>query len=146
MSNRTKHVKKRKLDCQNNLDIDSINEHLTKFIVGCGLPFLVVESMFFKNFVGALCKEYVPLMPSRKTLSTKLLTQLHNEIVGEIKTKVSKDVCLLTDSWKNTNGKHQNFAIAMHNAGEPAFFLDSHDMTKTSETSINLANCVSVLT
>lgn len=112
-------------------------------IVGCGLPFSIVDSVFFQNFVGSLCEVYANKTPSRKVVSDRLLDLLYDEVHEATKKTISKDVCFLTDSWKNKSGKQQNFALIMHNAGEPAHFIDSYDMTKKSENAENLAECVS---
>src|SRR5438270_1632169 len=59
-------------DNDNNIaDTAKINKALVHFFVCCGIPFSIVDSPFFQDFVKSLCFEYNP--PKRTTLSTTLL-------------------------------------------------------------------------
>ena len=53
------------------IDITRANKALVRFFVCCGIPFSIVDSPFFQDFVKSLCFEYNP--PKRTTLSTTLL-------------------------------------------------------------------------
>ena len=53
------------------IDITRANKALVRFFVCCGIPFSIVDSPFFQDFVKSLCFEYNP--PKRTTLSTNLL-------------------------------------------------------------------------
>src|SRR5438045_337819 len=48
-----------------------VNRTLVHFFVCCGIPFSVVDSPFFQDFVKSLCFEYK--LPKRTTLSTTYL-------------------------------------------------------------------------
>lgn len=48
-----------------------VDKALTRFFVCCGIPFSVVDSPFFHDFVKSLCFNYE--LPKRKILSTTLL-------------------------------------------------------------------------
>lgn len=124
-------------------DIEEANDALTEFVVGAALPFSVVEHVLFIKFISIICKPYVEKLPSRRTVSGRLLKKAFDKSKEEIKTKLDgSEVCFLADSWKNSSGKHTNFAIAIHNVGSDAVFVDSFDMTAERETSENLAESV----
>lgn len=126
------------------IDRDEVDKALTKFIVAAGLAFTTVEHESFIEFISMICKPYADVMPKRRTVSGRLLKQVYDETLPEIKKKLEgSDVCLLADSWKNTSGKHQNFAVVIHNAGEEAVFVDSYNMNEQRETAENLAEAVS---
>lgn len=112
-------------------------------VVGCGLPFNIVSNVHFKNFIAKLNPEYVKVLPSRKVLSATLLDQLYNEVIASAKKYLCDEGCFLGDGWKNVSGNHQNFAVCIHNAKGPAFFVDSYDMSRSGETGSNIAEAVS---
>jgi hypothetical protein len=56
---------------KNAIDTTKTNNALVRFFVCCGIPFAIVDSPFFQDFVKSLCFEYEP--PKRTTLSTSLL-------------------------------------------------------------------------
>ena len=53
------------------IDFAKVDKTLTRFFVCCGIPFSVVDSPFFIDFIKSLCFEYEP--PKRTTLSTTYL-------------------------------------------------------------------------
>lgn len=57
----------------NEIDIVKVNKTLIRFFVCCGIPFSVVDSPFFQDFVKSLCFNYE--LPSRTTLSTTYLNE-----------------------------------------------------------------------
>lgn len=124
------------------ININILHESLTKFIVGCGLSFSLVENKNFKNFVGLICKSYAERLPSRKTLSTRLMDSLYDACILEGKSIIDKDVCLVGDCWKNVNGKQENFAIISHNVGQTPIFINSFDYTAESANSKNITDSV----
>jgi hypothetical protein len=52
-------------------DTAKINKALIRFFVCCGIPFSVVDSPFFQDFVKSLCYKYE--LPGRTTLSGNYL-------------------------------------------------------------------------
>jgi hypothetical protein len=55
----------------NVVDIARSDRALVRFFVCCGIPFSVVDSPFFRDFVKSLCYKYEP--PRRTALSTNYL-------------------------------------------------------------------------
>ncbi len=68
------------------IDITRANKALVRFFVCCGIPFSIVDSPFFQDFVKSLCFEYNP--PKRTTLSTNLL----NTEVANITLKIEEEL------------------------------------------------------
>ena len=59
-----------------NIDTEKIDKLLLLFLIFCFLPFVIVESQFFKDFIFSLNKDYK--VPSRKKLRL-LLNELYNQ-------------------------------------------------------------------
>lgn len=127
----------------NKEDVENLHMKLILLIVGCGLPFSLVENIHFKNFVKALNEPYSKKLPSRRTLSETHLDKLYDDVIKKSKSGIPKNVCLLSDSWRNKAGKQENFAIIIHNANGTPFFVDTFDFTNRSENAENLKLCVS---
>lgn len=62
---------KYKKDDNNVPDFAKAHKALTRFFVCCGIPFTVVDSPFFHDFIKSLCFEYE--LPKRTILSTTYL-------------------------------------------------------------------------
>jgi hypothetical protein len=91
--------KKRKIGNQSTLDEyhdmdqplpqgkkDRIDKALTRFFVCCGVPFRIVESPFFIDFLQEVNSAYDP--PSRDILTNRLL----EEELGYVNNKISKEL------------------------------------------------------
>ncbi|GBC01587.1 hypothetical protein RclHR1_04250003 [Rhizophagus clarus] len=70
----------------NEIDIAKVNKTLIRFFVCCGIPFSVVDSPFFQDFVKSLCFEYE--LPKRTALSTTYL----NEEAANILLKIEEEL------------------------------------------------------
>lgn len=79
-----------------------INEALTLFIAGDLISLSVVESQNFKNLLEKLNPKYQ--VPSRKTLTTKLIHEKCSEMRNDIKHKLksAQNICLTLDLWSNS--------------------------------------------
>ncbi len=78
----------------NVVDIARVNRTLVHFFVCCGIPFSVVDSPFFQDFVKSLCFEYK--LPKRTTFSTTYLNTETANIALKIEEELhkSKDLTL----------------------------------------------------
>lgn len=59
-------------DCaivEKNKENDEIDDALAAFVYACNLPFDVIESSYFKKFVGKLNRNYAKKIPSKRKLS-----------------------------------------------------------------------------
>jgi hypothetical protein len=56
-----------------------LNLLLITFIVGCGLSFLIVDSVFFIGFITLLNPSYAKVFPRRKALSRTWLPKLYSD-------------------------------------------------------------------
>ncbi|CAG8622311.1 8625_t:CDS:1, partial [Scutellospora calospora] len=68
--------------------INSINSSLLKAFVVCGIPFSVIENLFFIDFLQNLCPNYSP--PSSETLSGRLLDQESSKVTIKHETILNK--------------------------------------------------------
>jgi hypothetical protein len=66
----------------NEIDIVRVNKTLIRFFICCEIPFSIVDSPFFQDFVKSLCFEYE--LPKKTALSTTYL----NEEVANILLKI----------------------------------------------------------
>lgn len=137
-------------DMQNSSDdVDNLNridEALAKFFFGCNIPFTVVESIHFKNFVSILNPTYK--LPTRKTLSTSILDKLHTKMIANRKESLkSTESVLLIDGWKNASANTKNVVCVLHNASKKQqVFLESYDFSGLKETATALEKVVNEAT
>ena len=73
------------------LSIDAAKEirctrALVKFFVCCGIPFAIIESPFFLDFIKSLCPAYK--VPKRTYLSTTLI----NTELAQTQVKIEEDL------------------------------------------------------
>ena len=89
---------KRKMNSMSKENSDKIDRSLLIFIIACCLPFVLVESSAFKEFVACLNPNYQ--LPCRKKLRS-LLTDLYEEKVEFLKSKLLsiKILSITTDGW-----------------------------------------------
>ena len=82
-----------------------ITDELVSFIAGDLIPLSIVENPRFRNLIFKLDPQYQ--IPSRKHLSTKLLTEKSIEIHEQLMKKLEqvKSIALTTDLWSNRQMK-----------------------------------------
>ncbi|XP_063384882.1 E3 SUMO-protein ligase ZBED1-like [Cydia fagiglandana] len=80
---------------------ETVNKHLVKLFAKNYLPFSLVESPEFKDFVRELNPNYK--LPSRKTLSNVLVEKYYNITKERIKAELAESdhVALTTDGWSS---------------------------------------------
>ena len=77
---------------------EKIDHCVAEFVFGCNLPFSVVEHPLFRAMVETLRPGYKP--PTRKTLSSTLLDQVHNKLHSTMRGKLEgKTVTMQQDGW-----------------------------------------------
>lgn len=76
-----------------------LDRQLIKMMVNEYNLFSLVEDKEFQKFISMLSPGYG--LPSRKTVSTSLLPKFYNEVMEEVKLKMTRTdtICLTTDSW-----------------------------------------------
>lgn len=107
-----------------------IDAALAKLFFRTGIPFKVVDSEAFREFVALLNPAYSEVMPKSYTVSGRLLEKEYTssfnkltEIVGD-----STDLTLITDGWTNVRGDHiVNFMVKA--PGKQSMFYKSLDTT-----------------
>lgn len=79
---------------------------LAKFFYAENIPFSVVESNFFKDFLGSLRPAFTNHIPSRYELSTSLLSDTYDEMKMKVNAYMNdvEKVCLVSDGWSNVRG------------------------------------------
>ncbi|EEZ99876.1 hypothetical protein TcasGA2_TC002658 [Tribolium castaneum] len=121
----------------NNQKIE-INKALGKFIVGCNIPFHVVDSIHFKDFLRVLRPAYQP--PCRKTVSGTILNSLYDEINEDDQNSIGKFSVMMIDGWKNSaNNTKQVVTILKSTRSDKCIFLEAYDVTTTPETGEKLS-------
>lgn len=130
------------LDNVTNEEIEELNIKLASFFFGCNIPFSVVDSDHFKNFIKALRPAYSSQLPGRKALSTTLLDQEYQRCIDMLSGLVSGESVLLIDGWKNTSSNSKTVVSMLHNAKGSQAFLNAWDLTGESETAEKLAEIV----
>ena len=110
-------------DCISIRQIAEVKRCLARWVYADNIPFRVVESNFFKQFVTVLRPAFAHHISSRYELSTPLLNHTHYE---EIKARVSsftRDVeymSLISDGWSNIRGDSViNFVLT---TPQPVFY------------------------
>lgn len=79
------------VDVTSNEEVDSLHDDLAKFIFACNVPFNIVETIYFKNFIKRLRSAYAEKLPSRKMLSIALLDRVYDKYVNNSKNKLYED-------------------------------------------------------
>ncbi|KAK0179435.1 hypothetical protein PV327_005187 [Microctonus hyperodae] len=107
-----------KLDASSNHknNLSTIDEKLVKFFIGCNIPFSIIESTLFKEFVNSLNVDYKP--PCRKTLSSSFLNNLHYQISVERSDLDESDGVIVIDGWKNSVANTKNVVCIVHTSDE----------------------------
>ena len=88
-----------------NPKVERLHRLLVELFCKEAQPFRVVESQAFKAFVHELDPRYV--LPSRHTLSGKLVPDLHSEVRQTIVSEVQKSTtqAITTDMWTSVNNE-----------------------------------------
>lgn len=118
---------------------ENLNMALCEFMFGCNIPFSVVESDHFKKFVKLLRPSYK--LPTRKTLSSTLLSKCYNNCKNSIK-NFDQESVMLVDGWKNSSSNSKNVVCLIHNVDGDIAFLESFDLTGEKETGDKLQEIV----
>ncbi|XP_050306045.1 uncharacterized protein LOC126743119 [Anthonomus grandis grandis] len=125
------------VDKMNQKEKEEANISLAKFFFGCNIPFSVVESDHFKNFLKPLRPAYNP--PTRKTLSSTLLDKVHEHVLINNKNSLKKSATLLIDGWKNSSNNTNNVVTMLQTLNGESVFLESYDFSTAKETGEALA-------
>lgn len=144
--NDTAQTKSDNVQDSSNDSLNTIDEALAKLFFGCNIPFSVVESLYFKNFVSILNPNYK--LPTRKTLSTSILDKLHKKMIAARKESLKNtESVLLIDGWKNSSANTKNVVCVLHNASKKQqVFLESYDFSGLQETATALKKVVNEVT
>lgn len=119
-----------------------LNESLGEFIFGCNVPFVVTESVYFKNFIKTLRPAYAERLPSRKTLATTILDATYTNCVKKCSTALNSESVLLIDGWKNTSSNSKTVVTILHCSDGKQAFVDAWDLSGSTEDSDKLAEIV----
>ncbi|XP_011685453.1 PREDICTED: uncharacterized protein LOC105448508 [Wasmannia auropunctata] len=130
------------LDKVSDKELNELHTKLCSFFFGCNIPFNVIESDHFKNFVKALRPAYRLHLPGRKALSSTLLEKEYERCLKMSKDIINPESVLLIDGWKNTSNNTKTVVTILHNAKGHAAFLNAWDVTSESETSDKLTDIV----
>ncbi|XP_077264021.1 uncharacterized protein LOC143898425 [Temnothorax americanus] len=118
----------------------SIDLALATFFFSCNIPFNVVESKLFKNFVNLLNPNYK--VPTRKKLSNQLLDAVHEEITTKPWKDQNTEGVLVIDGWKNSAANTHQVVCIIHTVMDKSIYLNSWDLTGVRETGAALSKVV----
>lgn len=113
---------------------------MVKCIFGCNIPFSIVESDHFKELIAKFRPAYK--LPTRKTIATKLLDQVYEELNNTDAGLCGEESVLLIDGWKNSTANTKNVVTMIHNNYGHVAFLESFDFSEQSETGEELSKIV----
>ncbi|XP_072400591.1 LOW QUALITY PROTEIN: uncharacterized protein [Diabrotica undecimpunctata] len=130
------------MDILQEYEEEKISTALAKFIFGCNLPFTVVESPLFKNFIKTIRPAYLDKIPGRKKLCTSLLNKCYEDCIEISRKKVETESVILCDGWKNSSTNSKTVVTILHSADGKNAFLDAWDLTTESETGEKLAEII----
>lgn len=83
-----------------------IQEALCRWIFADNIPFNIVESNFFKDFINLIRPAFTEFLPSRHLISTSMLDNHYNNIKVAVQALIdqSDSICLISDGWSNIRG------------------------------------------
>jgi hypothetical protein len=122
------------IDTLSSNEESDLNNALAEFIFGCNIPFAVIESSHFKNFVNKLRPAYAKRLPCRKSLSTTLLDKAYDKSITESKKCLNSESVIVIDGWKNTSSNSKTVVSMIHNSNGHQAFLNAWDLFGESET------------
>lgn len=117
-----------------------IDTALAILFFGCNLPFNLVDSRYFKDFLETLNPEYVP--PGVKRLKTTLLDSVYHKLRNNEASKTARRGTLMLDGWKNSANNTKQIAILIQPQFGDAIFLKSFDFSSKSADHIALLEAV----
>ncbi|XP_011501050.1 PREDICTED: uncharacterized protein LOC105364739 [Ceratosolen solmsi marchali] len=110
----------------NDYKLDTV---LTKFFIGCNIPFSVADSSYFKKLCLALnptCK-----IISSEQLSGSLLDNVYSKFHKDV--KVSQTSVLLIDGWKNESTNTKNVTVMIRTETSETIFLDNYELSNNKD-------------
>lgn len=104
--------------------INAANKALAKVFFRCALPFRVVESSAFKQFVNVIRPSFGQHMVSANTLSGRYLDEEYKEGHAKLKKLVndSEGYVIVSDGWSNVNRQHLVSFIIYVKGSKPFFY------------------------
>jgi len=110
---------------------------LVRFIIGCGLPFSVIESPFFRDFVKAARPSFLKFLPSRFTGASRWIDIVHRHTLQRTKECVAtfrnRLATFAADGYKisSENKKIVNFCKIVQSK---SFYLSSVEVGETRDS------------
>ncbi|KAJ8914108.1 hypothetical protein NQ315_014305 [Exocentrus adspersus] len=120
----------------------NINKALGKFVFGCNLPFSVVESPLYRNFIRTIRPAYEEKIPGRKKLSTTLLNDCYRDCINKASCLVREESVILCDGWTNSSTNSKIVVTMLHSTDGSNAFISAWDCTLESETGEKLAEII----
>lgn len=118
------------------IDKTILDDALGVMIFGCNLPFSLVDSQLFKNFVYLLDPSYN--IPSSKTLKTTVLNRIFEKFSKYLKQENEAKGTLMVDGWKNKSSNSKTVTTMIKPRFAKEIFLKSYDFSMLSENHENI--------
>lgn len=123
-------------------EVLKIDDALARFIFGCNLPFRIVESKLFKEFIQTIRPSYANMIPSRTKLSSTLLNKTYNDCINEVQGLLGDESVVICDGWKNSSNNTKTVVTMLHTTDGAKAFLNAWDCTVESETGEKIAEII----
>ena len=86
--------------------IADAKQQLCRMFYSENIPFHLIESPFFRDFISTLRPAFINHLPSRYEISNPLLNTSYEEMKKKVSSfmKNVEKICLVTDGWSNIRG------------------------------------------
>lgn len=93
-------------DSINKKQVHEINHYLARWMYTENVPFKMMNSQYFKDFMQCLRPAYINHMPSSYQLSNTMLDEYYEEMKNKTSLLISNTakMCVVTDGWSNIRG------------------------------------------
>lgn len=130
------------VDIISSKEVEIVTQALGDLFFGCNIPFSVVESTHFKNFIKTIRPAYESYIPSRKVLSTTILDDAYERMLQQCRSEVKEDVVILIDGWRNSSSNTKTVTSMVHTTNGKCMFIDSWNLTNQTEDFTKLLEIV----
>lgn len=119
-------------------------DNLADFFFANRIAFRIVDDHYFRKLLVKTRPACEAFIPSRQTLSTKILDEALKRYSVKENSNTEQDSCLLMDSWKNKVTGDKWFCMVLHRACGFCSYLKSVLMTQRSESTDELSEVVGI--
>ena len=119
---------------------NTIDQCLGAFFFACNVSFTTVEKPYFLHSIATLIHyaqknpKFSCKPPCRRTLATKILSEIHQQIQDEKKEMLKNTKCVIQgDGWKNSVNNKKYLVFSLSSIRTALLFLTSYEVSTESE-------------